>query len=161
MCVCCGCLTMQRGRDCKVVHVGPASRVAVLGIAAQSCLFRMLRVCMPMLWQPAQSVAGQDLLGQCRLTIPPLTKQPGLRSNLVPRADACEQDAGVPGPPLSLQLGCQGAQALRRRHGSGVIHGVVAFEGYDPSGALPLLPQSVHLTRYMPGHAIPDSRIVS
>ncbi len=38
----------------------------------------------------------------------------------------------------SLRLGCEGAQALRKRHGSAVINGVVAFEGYDPSGALHL-----------------------
>ncbi len=56
-------------------------------------------------------------------------------------ADSCGRD--VDALPPSLRVGCEGAQALRRRHGSTVINGVVAFEGYDPSGA-PQLQRAQH-----------------
>ena len=61
------------------------------------------------------------------------------------RADSCGRNASL---SPAMQLGCEGLVALRRRHGSTLINGVVAFEGYDPQGLAPtplLFHRSQHL----------------
>lgn len=59
-------------------------------------------------------------------------------------ADSCGQAAGAleqqpeaPGVEHGVRLGCEGLEALHRRHGKRIINGVVAFEGYEPQGAGP------------------------
>lgn len=50
-------------------------------------------------------------------------------------ADSIGQNASL---SPTMQLSCEGLAALRRRHGSMLINGVVAFEGYDPQGLAPI-----------------------